>query len=35
MEWVFKLIIFQIVFAEILTLVLYIIWRLSNPGRSW
>lgn len=35
MDWVFKLIIFQIVFAELCALVLYIIWRVTNPGKTW
>lgn len=35
MEWVLKLILFQIVFAELCTLILYVIWRIGNPGKAW
>lgn len=35
MGWVIKLIVFQIVFAEVLTLVLFLIWKLANKGEKF
>jgi hypothetical protein len=35
MAWVFQLIGAQIIFAYILTTVLYVIWRIANPGKKW
>jgi hypothetical protein len=35
MGWVLQLIIFQIIFAEVITLIIYLLWRASHRGQKW
>jgi hypothetical protein len=35
MSWVFQLIGVQILFAYICAAILFIIWKIANPGKKW
>ena len=35
MDWPWKILIFQILATFGLALIIYIIWRLTHPGKKW